>query len=683
MIFKNYRLKLKKNAEAVAAKDATAPHVRPMSLCSHYSDGKIMDINDSFYSDYARNNKYIICVTQVTDFDISLYVAVNLDSLDCENDWEKNIKAAFPDCEIMFKNEVTIGEFRRELSMNNTGRSRRILDALNIDYSASWMDPYPFELTENMPVVKKMSKTACKKRAREILGSKGLYEEIDRIYSKENKHAYYGHPVHYMISAGDWGAARDICDLLIGALYTNGRLLSTRQTILRKIRGISRRDDRYEKVINVAEGGIAIIELEPDGDMGRFATEFHDLTKRTGDILEKNKKDTLFIFVEITGNSLKSNDAMINIINKADIIQINEGSGTYDEAKQYLLELASKIDFDVDSIDDAVEYLPDAESYSVTTIFSAFNAWYGSGLKNHVYKAYKEQKTFKIEITKGESKPYEELQAMIGLTEAKRVIDDMIASSKVVRARERMGLNTEGSSLHMLFSGNPGTAKTTVARLLAKILKDEDAIKTGRFVECGRQDLVGKYVGWTAKIVEEKFRQASGGVLFVDEAYSLVEDGRTYGAEAINTITQLMENYRNDVIVIFAGYPDKMRDFLEQNEGLKSRIAFHLNFPDYSSDELVEILKLLAKKREYTINGDALEYAHEIFTDALRDSNFGNGRFARNLLDQAIMRQSNRIVTTTPKDKELTKGDMCALIRDDFKLINQGIKASGVRLGFV
>ena len=106
----------------------------------------------------------------------------------------------------------------------------------------------------------------------------------------------------------------------------------------------------------------------------------------------------------------------------------------------------------------------------------------------------------------------------------------------------------------MMFSGNPGTAKTTVARLLSKILKDEDAIESGRFVECGRQDLVGKYVGWTAHIVEEKFKEAMGGILFIDEAYALVDDSNTYGAEAINCITQMMENYRNDVIVIFAGY---------------------------------------------------------------------------------------------------------------------------------
>lgn len=165
-----------------------------------------------------------------------------------------------------------------------------------------------------------------------------------------------------------------------------------------------------------------------------------------------------------------------------------------------------------------------------------------------------------------------------------------------------MGLPGVQSSMHMLFSGNPGTAKTTVARLLSQVLKEEEVLKYGHIVECGRQDLVGKYVGWTAQIVESKFQAARGGILFIDEAYSLVEDNRTYGAEAINTIVQEMENYRDEVIVIFAGYPEKMKEFLEQNEGLASRIAFHLNFPDYSPVELTQILDLMLEKSEYRMD---------------------------------------------------------------------------------
>ena len=518
MIYYNCKLR-SKNGANLDESDETAEKRHAHAQIRHsYPYERISALNDEFYGNYIRDEKYLIQITQTVGSDMTALVAANIDHPDTSA-WEAKLLSVFEDCDIALVKECTASEVREELGLSQFGRSSgKILEKMKIDYTASWMDPFPFELTENVPVLKKMTKASCRKRAKEILGSKILFDELDRIYSKENKKAYYGHPVHYMISAGDWGAARDICDLLINALSENGRLLSARQTVLRKVRGVSRRDDRYEKVIGSAEGGIMIIEFEPDGSMGRFATDFHELTKRTGEILEKSKKDTLFIFVEITGKSLKSSDAMSNITSKADIIQISEGSGTYAEAKQYLSELVSKVEFAAGEADEAFEYLPDAESYTVTDIFNAYNAWFGNGLKSHVYKAYKEQKTFKVEISKVESKPYEELQSMIGLTDAKRVIDDIIASSKMLRVRERMGLNTEGASMHMLFSGNPGTAKTTVARLLAKILKDEDAIRTGRFVECGRQDLVGRYVGWTAKIVAEKFREAQGGVLFIDEA---------------------------------------------------------------------------------------------------------------------------------------------------------------------
>lgn len=186
---------------------------------------------------------------------------------------------------------------------------------------------------------------------------------------------------------------------------------------------------------------------------------------------------------------------------------------------------------------------------------------------------------------------------MVGLADVKKVTDEILAAAKMQKMRKKMGLSETSPSMHMLFSGNPGTAKTTVARLLSQVLKEEEVLKYGHIVECGRQDLVGKYVGWTAQIVESKFQAARGGILFIDEAYSLVEDNRTYGAEAINTIVQEMENYRDEVIVIFAGYPEKMKGFLEQNEGLASRIAFHLNFPDYSPEELTQILDLMLENR--------------------------------------------------------------------------------------
>lgn len=647
-----------------------------------YALSDIRAMNERFYSEFQKRKTYIACVTDVTDCEIVIYAAVDIQSLDALL-YEKEVSALFHDCDMVKKTEVTIEEYKREISRDPFDiYSRKIFDKLRIDYRCGFFDPFPFKLDEEVLDHKSLSKTACKKRAKEILASKSFHEEIERIYAKENQKIYMGHPVHYLLSAGDWGAAKDMYELLIAALTSNRRLVSNRISILQDITKRAYQDDRYKQVIQAAEGGAVIIELKSEDGMGRFATDFHEFTKLTGLLLEAQKKDTLFIFVEITGKSLKDDDALHNITTKADIIQITEGTGTPKQAEKYLMELVKKVDFHSEDKSDVLEFLPKAESYSVTDIFSAYNAWYGSGLKNHVYKAYKEKKTFQVKLAKVESKPYEELQDMIGLAQVKTVIDQVIAASKVLRVRERMGLQTESASLHMMFSGNPGTAKTTVARLLAKILKEEDAIKSGRFVECGRQDLVGKYVGWTARIVEEKFKEATGGVLFIDEAYALVDDSNTYGAEAINTITQMMENYRNDVIVIFAGYPDKMQKFLDQNEGLKSRIAFYLDFLDYTAEELTKIITLMSKSREYRIEDEALACCREIFEGAVCEENFGNGRYARNVLEQAILRQSNRIVKTAV-DRDISKEEICLLTREDFRAVSRGGKKEEKKMGFV
>ena len=211
----------------------------------------------------------------------------------------------------------------------------------------------------------------------------------------------------------------------------------------------------------------------------------------------------------------------------------------------------------------------------------------------------------------------------------------------------------------MLFTGNPGTAKTTVARLLAEILREKRILSSGTFVECGRGDLVGRYVGWTAQTVQEKFQAAKGGILFIDEAYSLVDEHHSYGEEAINTIVQEMENNRTDTMVIFAGYPEKMKNFLAQNEGLRSRIAFHLDFPDYTVEELQDIFQLIATEQQYILSPEVLAQSREILAEACHQPDFGNGRFVRTLFEQVQMQQALRLTkqfteTSIPREALLT-----------------------------
>ena len=236
----------------------------------------------------------------------------------------------------------------------------------------------------------------------------------------------------------------------------------------------------------------------------------------------------------------------------------------------------------------------------------------------------------------------------------------------------------------MIFTGNPGSAKTSVARLLAEILKKEGVLESGAFVECGRSDLVGQFVGWTAPKVAKKFREARGGVLFIDEAYSLVEyRNGSFGDEAINTIVQEMENQRDNIIVIFAGYKEKMEGFLAKNEGLRSRIAFHVDFPDYNAEELTQILSLMAKDRGYEMDNQLLARCREIFQAACGEKEFGNGRFARNLLEQALLKQSQRIMEESA-GKAMTRKELSQLAPSDFDVnISNRYKKQSVSIGFV
>ena len=238
-----------------------------------------------------------------------------------------------------------------------------------------------------------------------------------------------------------------------------------------------------------------------------------------------------------------------------------------------------------------------------------------------------------------------ELDSMIGLTSAKEVIAKAIAKFKLDKLCMDRGIPRSRGSMHMVFTGNPGTAKTTVARLCAEIFNDEKILSTGNFVEAGRADLVGVHVGETAVLVKRKFREAQGGVLFIDEAYSLcdsLEGG--YGDEAINTIVQEMENHREDVVVIFAGYPKPMKDFLERNPGMKSRIAFYVGFDDYSTDELCDITRLMLSKKCMTITDDAMEKLRRMYDIARISDDYGNGRYVRKLLEEAEMNLANRII---------------------------------------
>lgn len=235
---------------------------------------------------------------------------------------------------------------------------------------------------------------------------------------------------------------------------------------------------------------------------------------------------------------------------------------------------------------------------------------------------------------------------LVGLGPVKQRIRETAALLLVERARKRLGLAHETPTLHMSFTGNPGTGKTTVALRMANLLHRLGYIRKGHLVSVTRDDLVGQYIGHTAPKTKEILKKAMGGVLFIDEAYYLYrqENERDYGQEAIEILLQVMENQRDDLVVILAGYADRMDRFFESNPGFRSRIAHHIDFPDYTDDELLTIAEMMLSDQNYGLDTEARRVMAQYITARRRQPHFANARSIRNALDRARLRQANRLL---------------------------------------
>ena len=235
--------------------------------------------------------------------------------------------------------------------------------------------------------------------------------------------------------------------------------------------------------------------------------------------------------------------------------------------------------------------------------------------------------------------------SLIGLEPVKTRIKETASLLLVDKAREKLGLVNESPTLHMSFSGNPGTGKTTVALKIADLLYRLGYVRKGHLVSVTRDDLVGQYIGHTAPKTKEVLKKAMGGVLFIDEAYYLYrpENERDYGQEAIEILLQVMENNRDDLVVVLAGYKDKMDKFFESNPGFRSRIAHHIDFPDYSNDELLEIAEVMIAGMNYKFNEGSKKAMAEYIEIRRKQPHFANARSIRNAIDRARLRQANRV----------------------------------------
>ena len=256
---------------------------------------------------------------------------------------------------------------------------------------------------------------------------------------------------------------------------------------------------------------------------------------------------------------------------------------------------------------------------------------------------------------------------LVGLKPVKTRIREVAALLLVEAARRGMGIQADPPSLHMSFTGNPGTGKTTVARRMADVLHKLKYIRRNHVVTVSRDDLVGQYIGHTAPKTKEILKKAMGGVLFIDEAYYLYrpENERDYGQEAIEILLQFMEDNRDDLVVILAGYKDRMDTFFRSNPGMSSRIAHHIDFPDYEADELFQIAEIMATGMHYRFDPSGEEAMREYITRRMEQPRFSNARSIRNGLDRARLRMANRLFAG--RDTPLTRTELETITAEDIR----------------
>ena len=291
-------------------------------------------------------------------------------------------------------------------------------------------------------------------------------------------------------------------------------------------------------------------------------------------------------------------------------------------------------------------------------------------------------------LTLPESESLEDLLAnlntFIGLDSVKQSMQDFVAYLKFIKEREKLGLKTEESlSVHSIFLGNPGTGKTTIARLLGKIFKAMGLLKNGHVIEVDRTGLVGQYIGETAQKTEKVITEALGGILFIDEAYTLKKTGnqQDFGQEAIDVLLKRMEDHKGEFVVICAGYPEEMNRFINSNPGLKSRFTHYFNFDDYNPDELIEIFKLISQKEEYEIKNSAAELLKKNLTTLYRnrDSSFGNARLIRNYFNEVKLQLSKRYLKL--KESERSKEAMTTITEEDIQAVIKETTFKEVKFG--
>ena len=647
---------------------AARQRARKIAMKSNFFNQKQKNTCFLFVSDASENMVTVGMIVQ-KHIDVAGHISAFLRSLEIE---AKDARLE----------EITLSTLRNMLSCADRydyiEDDDEILERFELDMLGG---RFSREIDYDEAILTSGSKKAVYDDAAKFLAKDSVAAELDRIYAGSARHTAIGHPVHYIVQTDDADTREEMCQVLLRALYANNRLCNKRYCSLDFKPGNSSFGTVYDYLYKSNVGGAVIVRYHADDDTEEeYASSGRETIETLCEVMKKYNNRVLTVFC-LPRECTRSKDIFYENFGNTSIVELKEDFVYGEQAAGFLKMLAK--DNGVRTDKKLFAKLEEEKGYLAPELRNLFDDWYNHKLKRDIYPQYKDIATAKHEVVKAAPKgsAYDALNQMVGLDEAKKVIHRALNYSKAQKLFADKGMKADHPAMHMVFTGNPGTAKTTVARLFARIMKENNLLSKGNLIEVGRGDLVGKYVGWTAPTIQKKFKEAQGSVLFIDEAYSLVDDrSGSFGDEAINTIVQEMENHREDVVVIFAGYPDKMESFLQKNPGLRSRIAYHVPFADYDTQSLCVIAKLIAGQNGLTLTDEACDKLTKLFDTARTESDFGNGRYVRNVIEKARMAQATRLLSM--EYDQIKSRDIATITAEDIEIPERTPKTGKKRIGF-
>ena len=494
----------------------------------------------------------------------------------------------------------------------------------------------------------------------------GFLKEIENIKAHANAEGFSGNTVHYCLSAKSMEAVRSMASTITKPLFDAGRLSGKRIEYISEIDPrLSTKTNYFENIFENNFGGTVVIDLSVK--FGHQPSEYVMTAKYLVKLFKKYRNNCLFIFTYDVNEPGFAYYVLPKLNKYAINVTLKEGTGNRKAALKYMKGLIKNSEYSqyANQAAEYMKYYP-GDKFSQTDVLIAFEQFGPWCINKNILKAYDfdPQEGFKLERDEDDTKASEKLEKAVALDNVKRQINTVIASDITEsERRKRKGSDYEPSSRGMIFAGDPGTCKSTVARLFAGIAKEKGVLSSGVFVERGGMDLDGPVcVG----AIREAFTAAKGGVLFIDEAYSM-------GSQtAISTLVQEIENRRDETIVILAGYNERMKKWLELNEGLKSRLPHYIEFPNYTTEELTEIFISMASSRGFELKDDVIDKVSYILDKARRVDNFGNGRYVRNLLDKALLNQSPRVLGDRDSAENIKDSKLFELKPEDITPLEDG-----------